>query len=148
MARLPKTCTLFWNDAMEANKERKSQLRIAIKRTIRKKYKHCLARGNKPEMEFKLNYFGEPYIKVSNLEWGRQLSYNELYPEYPKLVKETYIHNKHLGGDTSEASVKQYLKNTYKHYIAKGTELDIKPFGILTKVSNIKWGRMLTESEL
>lgn len=148
MARLPKTCTLSWDAAMEENRDNKGQLRMAVKRAVRKKYKHCMARGSKPEMQVKQNYFGEFYVKVSNLEWGRQLSYAELYPEYPKLIKETYIHNKHLNGDTSEASVKQYLKNTYKHYIAKGTELDIKPYGILTKVSNIKWGRMLASTEL
>lgn len=65
----------------------------------------------------------------------------------PKLVKRVYIHKKHLD-DATTANVKQYLRTKYKHYVAKGTKLEIKPFGILTEVSNIKWGRMLASTEI
>lgn len=144
MARLPKTCTLNWDTTMEEVKDNQVALNRAIRKAVKERYRHCLARGNRPVIQVKENYNLGKYVKVSNLEWGRQLTYKEL--GIPKLVKNTYIHNKHLTA-TTETGVKQYLKDNYGHFIAKDAKLEITPFGILTKVSNIKWGRQVASTE-
>ena len=144
MSRLPKTCTLNWDETLEAASNSAVALKRAVRKAVKEKYKHCLARGTRPTIQVRESYTGSKYVKVTNLEWGRQLSCKEL--GIPKLVKEVYIHNKHLTA-TNKAGVKQYLKDTYKHFLAKDAQLEITPFGILTKVSNIKWGRQVATTE-
>ncbi len=152
MSRLPKTCTLNWDPLLEqyarAYGENSTEFKREVKAAVRKKYKHCFARGTTPTISTYIYdrwiYRPSSYVKISNIIWGRPMSSTEL--GLPKLVKKTYIHNKHIE-DATAANVKRYLRTKYRHYIAKGTKLEIKPFGILTEVSNIKWGRMLASTE-
>ena len=76
--------------------------------------------------------------------------HNNSYSDYHEeaLPSEVEIDLDELDDDASLASVRHWLKTTYEHCLARGVQPDIDVDDGVVYVSNIEWGRPLSQSEL
>lgn len=73
MSRLPKTCTLNWSPYLEdaiMHGENSTEFKREVKAAVKRKYKHCFARGTTPTIStyiYDTSLRRPSYVKVSNI---------------------------------------------------------------------------------
>ena len=85
---------------------------------------------------YKLNLYGDDYSQ--NYSVPRKVKTQENLPSEVTIPIETVQKPGSL-----QKIVKDYLRDTYNHYLAKGNEIEIYADKSSVKVSNIKWGRKI-----